>query len=118
MPTLFLKCRSCGEEFPTPIALTDAGRQGMILITGMNHRCPKCGVEDQFSTADYFVPKKAPELDGKESPATIDGDEQADEKAELESEATRLAGLGVEGASQSKKSEGPPPAGDTPAGGS
>ena len=116
MPTLFLKCRKCGVEFPTPIGVTDAGLQGSIIISGLTHRCPNCGVEDQYYTTDYFVHKKEAEAAGAGSTATISGDKEADEKTQRESQADRLAGFAVEGEPRSK-TDGPPPAGDSPPGG-
>jgi hypothetical protein len=56
MPTLFLKCRTCAVDFPTPIAVTDGSVHGQLMISGMEHVCPSCGARDKFFTADYFIP--------------------------------------------------------------
>jgi hypothetical protein len=71
MPTLFLRCGTCRVEFPTPIAVTTADFQGKLLISGLTHRCPKCGAQDQFFTADYFVHPEEAEAATRDATATV-----------------------------------------------
>lgn len=56
MPTLFVKCRACGTDFPTRIGEPKTGVPGGVIISGLKLRCPKCGKEDQYSTQDFHVP--------------------------------------------------------------
>jgi hypothetical protein len=131
MPTLFLKCRSCAVEFPTPIALTSESIQANILISGLEHACPACGARDQFFTADYFLPKEGapisteapapaavsdhlPTIEAVSVPiaastATIGGDLVADGNTELQSMAGRLAAYGVRGGPGSPMEGSAPP---------
>jgi|SRR5580658_10019130 DNA-directed RNA polymerase subunit RPC12/RpoP len=141
MPTLFLKCRTCGTEFPTPIALTNESFQGNVLISGLEHACPACGSRDQFFTADYFLPKSGMAISNEapaptpvgvaatatgslpiETPApleaataTIGGDPTADEKTQLDTMAGRLAGYGIR-AGPGNPTEAPLPPHDSDAG--
>jgi hypothetical protein len=139
MPTLFLTCRKCGLEFPTPIAVANEGTQATVMISGLEHVCPSCGAKDQFFTGDYHLPKqglKVPveahtQIDGstpgvvppsverpslvEPSVAMIGGDQQADEKIELQTIAGRLAGYGVQGG-PGRSMEGPAPPYDSEAG--
>jgi hypothetical protein len=93
MPTLFLRCRSCDAEFPTPIAVTEEGLGG-VMITGMLHRCPSCGEENDYSTHDYFIPTSASSANSAD--ATVGGDNAANEETERNAEVDRLSGFGVE----------------------
>jgi hypothetical protein len=115
MPTLFVKCRKCGAEFPTPIGVTDPKFQGNLLISGLQHRCPSCHAESEYSTADYFIHRREADAAAKGAPATIAGDLEKNEQTQTGTQAGRLGGFAVEGASPSK-SEPPPPAGGTPPG--
>jgi DNA-directed RNA polymerase subunit RPC12/RpoP len=93
MPTLFVKCRACGREFPTPVAEPSTGAGG-VMITGLELRCPKCGHSDQYSTADFHV------LPGSGGPP-FGGGGTAQENLTSEHEAKgevaqeKLAGFGV-----------------------
>ncbi len=55
MPTLFVKCEKCSEEVATPIAVAAPEFKGMLLISGLSHRCAKCGSTGTYFTPDYFV---------------------------------------------------------------
>ena len=46
MPTLFVKCRACGQEIPTPVAEPTSGVAG-VMISSMRVRCPKCGHDER-----------------------------------------------------------------------
>ncbi|MGA8536398.1 MAG: hypothetical protein WB789_03270 [Thermoplasmata archaeon] len=93
MPTLFVKCRACGQEIPTPVAEPTSGVAG-VMISSMRVRCPKCGHDDEYSTADFHQPS------GTEGPVT-GGRAVAQENLTNEPEATlegaqeKLAGYGV-----------------------
>lgn len=101
MPTLFLTCRSCGEEFPTPIGVTDPKLTG-VIISGMSHRCPGCGADDKFSTQDYHVPKETvQEVQAEANRAIEDRAHEIEEKQRADT--IRLAGYGV------KPENGPAP---------
>jgi DNA-directed RNA polymerase subunit RPC12/RpoP len=115
MPTLFLKCRSCGKEFPTPIGVTDPKLQGSLIISGLKHRCPHCNAEDRYSTLDYFIHKTEAGAAADGSAATIGGDQEQNEKTQTGTQTGRLAGYAVEGAPPSK-TEAAPPAGSNPPG--
>jgi hypothetical protein len=110
MPTLFLKCRKCGAEFPTPIALTEEGHRGSFMISGMSHTCPACGVVDEFYTADYFVHAQEAEDAAKGGVAVMSGDQAIVAKTELDSMVGRLAAYGVEGGPERATAPPTPPA--------
>jgi hypothetical protein len=55
MPTLFVRCDACHQEFPTPIGESKPGSSGLI-ISGLKLRCPKCGQERAYDTPDFHVP--------------------------------------------------------------
>jgi DNA-directed RNA polymerase subunit RPC12/RpoP len=54
VPTLFVKCRACGKEFPTPIGEPKADPSG-VIISGLKLRCPKCGHVAQYSTSEFHA---------------------------------------------------------------
>jgi hypothetical protein len=93
MPTLFVKCRACGQEFPTPIGESEPGHSG-VIISGLSLRCPKCAAEDQYSTADFHVPvgsKSSPAEDGTPTEPDLASAHHAQQGAAQE----KLAGAGV-----------------------
>jgi len=93
MPTLFLKCAQCGKEFPTPIAVTEAGLRD-VLITGMTHVCPHCAHADQYFTQDYHVPPGL--VDRVAAPSTpLEEDPAAAADTRTEVIASKLAGYSV-----------------------
>jgi hypothetical protein len=91
MPTLFLSCKHCHAEFPTPIAVTEAGL-GDVLITGLQHTCPHCGATESYYTQDYHVPTELLGQEGEEihppSPDEVDA-------MRTEMTAEKLSGFGV-----------------------
>jgi hypothetical protein len=54
MPLLLLNCRHCGEEFPSGIGVNEAALHG-VTMAGLHHRCPHCGVEEEYYTNDYHA---------------------------------------------------------------
>jgi hypothetical protein len=93
MPTLFLTCHHCEKEFPTPIAVTEAGLHD-VLITGMVHLCPHCGKVDQYYTADYHVPTELVEQMPKD-PTPMEPAPDAAEELRIQENANKLAGYAV-----------------------
>jgi ribosomal protein S27E len=93
VPTLFVKCRSCGHEIPTPVAEPKTGAEG-VMITGLRIKCPDCGHDDRYSTADLHVRPT-----GKSSPAgapvTSQENLAGEHEAKLKGEQEKLAGLGI-----------------------
>jgi ribosomal protein S27E len=93
VPTLFVRCRSCGQEIPTPVAEPVGGARG-VMITGLKVRCPKCGQENLYSTGDFHLPAGA-------GGAAADGGAPADEnlarehEGKLEGAQVKLAGFGI-----------------------
>lgn len=57
MPTLFVRCRACGTEFPTRLAV-GAEEQRTLVVSGLSQRCPACGVEELYYTKDVFAPAR------------------------------------------------------------
>jgi DNA-directed RNA polymerase subunit RPC12/RpoP len=104
MPTLFLKCRHCGEEFPSPIAVTEAGLHD-VMITGMTQACPHCGQADQYNTQDFHVPS---ELVDQVSPPTspLKTDPAGVASAQTSAVAGKLAGYSVVTTPEGRKPEG------------
>lgn len=93
MPTLFVKCRACGHDFPTRVGEPETGPSG-VIVSGLRLRCPKCGKEDQYSTADFHFPG------GTASPpsgarATDESGGAAGHEAKQHAEQEKLAGYGV-----------------------
>ncbi|MCI4343217.1 MAG: CpXC domain-containing protein [Thermoplasmata archaeon] len=93
MPSLYLTCHQCHQEFVTPIAVTEAGLHD-VLITGMVHLCPHCGHPDQYFTQDYHVPAAlVDQLKPPDSPLSTD--HAAAEHVSTEVAASKLAGYSV-----------------------
>jgi hypothetical protein len=93
MPTLYVKCRQCQKEFPTPIAVTEGGLHD-VLITGHTHVCPECGHADQYFTQDYHVPSEL--VDQLKAPASpLNEDQAAAAATQTEVTASKLAGYSV-----------------------
>ena len=93
MPTLFVACRSCGREIPTPVAEPKTGAKG-VMITSLRIKCPKCGHDDQYSTSDFHAPPS-----GKDPPAgdlvKAEEDQESEHEAKKKGEQEKLAGLGI-----------------------
>jgi len=53
MPPLYIKCKNCGFEFPSGIAMTPKSYESSSLV-GNYHRCPKCGASNRYNKEDYF----------------------------------------------------------------
>jgi hypothetical protein len=92
MPTLFVKCRKCDGDFPTPIGEAKAGSGG-VLISGLPLKCPKCGREDQYSTEDFHIPAAAAaEAEGNVAKESISNEHQAKKELEREKNAGYAGG--------------------------
>jgi hypothetical protein len=89
MPSLFVKCRKCGEGFPSGIAIADESGLGGVTMNGLHHTCPKCSSVGEFFTADYFVPE------GIKKVAAPPPDQASPATAARQEESARLAGYGV-----------------------
>jgi hypothetical protein len=92
-PTLFVKCRACSTDFPTPIGEPEAGPSG-VIISGLSLRCSQCHREDTYTTRDFHVPAISdgpPEGRRDEAEENRKAENQA-KKAGIEE---RLAGAGV-----------------------
>jgi len=50
---LYVKCKKCGFEFPSGIAMDKESFETSSLI-GNNHSCPQCGTRGQYNKEDYF----------------------------------------------------------------
>ncbi len=93
MPTLFVKCKQCGTEFPTPMGETNPGLSG-LLISGLRLRCTACGTEDDYSTLDFHVSADMPDSSvGSSDPAQADL--TAEHTAKLAAAQEKAAGFGV-----------------------
>ncbi len=93
MPTLFVECKKCGTEFTTPMGETNPGSSG-VIITGLRLRCQKCGTEDDYSTADFHVPKSVP----GSAPGSGDKAEEdltTERNAKQEAAQEKFAGFGI-----------------------
>lgn len=55
MPTLFVRCPSCHNEFPSRLAVADLRRSGLV-VSGLSLMCPSCNSQSQYYTKDLFVP--------------------------------------------------------------
>jgi DNA-directed RNA polymerase subunit RPC12/RpoP len=93
LPTLYLKCRKCAKEFPTPIGVTEAGLKG-VIISGLIHRCPHCGHEDQYNTHDYHLPEGLPDPAAAET-KPLAADPKLENQAKKDAASEKLAGYGV-----------------------
>lgn len=56
MPSLFLRCRKCGEPFPSGLAVNAESALKSVQMNGLRHKCPKCGEVATYFTQDYYVP--------------------------------------------------------------
>jgi hypothetical protein len=86
MPTLFLTCRDCHREFPTPIGISEEAMTGFI-ISGLTHHCPFCKAESEYVTQDYHLPKVAarePAESSKPLPIDMVAQESTFEKVEAD----------------------------------
>jgi DNA-directed RNA polymerase subunit RPC12/RpoP len=93
LPTLYLTCRKCGKEFPTPIGVSGTGLTG-VIISGMIHRCPHCGHDDQYNTQDYHIPEGLPDPAVEET-KPLTPDSKGEVKAKKDAAAEKLVGYGV-----------------------
>jgi hypothetical protein len=93
VPTLFVKCRACGEEFPTPIGEPESGPSG-VIISGLSLRCPRCNREDTYSTRDFHIPDVR---DGPPEGRKGEAEENLDSEAQARNHVveSRLGGAGV-----------------------
>jgi ribosomal protein S27E len=55
VPTLYVKCRACGSEIPSPIGEAKESTSD-VIISSLRIKCPSCGVDDSYSTADFHQP--------------------------------------------------------------
>jgi ribosomal protein S27E len=93
MPTLFVKCRGCGHEIPTPVAEPKTGADG-VLITALRIKCPDCGRDDQYSTADFHTPTVAKGTPGG-GQNTAQENRAGEHEAKKKGEQEKLAGYGI-----------------------
>jgi ribosomal protein S27E len=93
VPTLFVKCRACGHEIPTPVAEPKTGESG-VMISGLRIRCPDCGHDDQYSTADFHLPSsdQGPPGGGR---ALAQEDMANEHEAQQKGTQQKYAGLGI-----------------------
>lgn len=55
MSQLFLKCKACGREFPSGIAMPVA-MLAVVSLVGNVHQCTWCGATASYDTPDYHGP--------------------------------------------------------------
>ena len=60
MPTLFVTCSQCGNDFPTPIATDSAHTEG-VLISGLSLCCVECQATDLYFTKDFHAAREVPQ---------------------------------------------------------
>ena len=89
MPSLFVRCHSCSEEFPSGIAVSSEEALHGVAMNGLRHKCPKCGAEGQYFTGDYYVPKGIERIK-EDAP-----DQVTPSKAAQQEEAVKMSGYGV-----------------------
>jgi hypothetical protein len=87
MPTLFLKCHECHQEFPTPIGVA-AEAMGGFIISGITHPCPLCKAESEYVTRDYHFPE-APLAEPGDASLTLPVDGAAEEATYEKGQADR-----------------------------
>lgn len=61
VPTLFVKCRACGFDFPTGLGESETSPKGLI-ISSLRLRCPKCRKEEAYTTKDFHIPAGQPDV--------------------------------------------------------
>jgi hypothetical protein len=93
VPTLFVKCKGCNSEFPTPIGEPKSD-ETEVIISNLKLRCAKCGHEAEYSTADFHIPANAggPPAGGGEVAVE---DLTTEHNAKEMSSQQKLAGYGV-----------------------
>jgi hypothetical protein len=91
MPTLFVTCKSCGSEFPTPIGEREVGKSG-VIVTDLPLNCPKCSRGNLYSTGDFHIPPGVPNAT---KGGTAVEDLTAEHAAKQKGRQERLAGTGV-----------------------
>ena len=89
MPTLFVSCKECQTEFPTPIGGRETGKSG-VIISSLRLRCPKCGRESEYSTPDFHITAGTPAQGG-----TAEADPSASHAAHEQVERQKVAAFGV-----------------------
>jgi hypothetical protein len=65
-----------------------------VIISGLRLRCPSCGREGEYSTADFHIPTSTPSPPTGRDVAT-DPDLANEKEAQQEAGQERLAGYGV-----------------------
>lgn len=89
MPSLFVKCEKCGEEFPSKIAVSTPQILQGLSLNGLDHTCPKCGTVGVFFTKDYFIPEGIEKVN-RDAPSELSAAGAAQQE-----EAVKLSGYGV-----------------------
>jgi hypothetical protein len=92
-PTLVVDCRRCHREIPTPVAESSSGGSG-ALVTQLRVRCPNCGLDNDYSSADCHPSTKlsAPPTAG---PGLASENLASEHDAKLKGDQARIAGYGV-----------------------
>jgi len=93
VPTLFVKCKSCGTEFPSPIGATGTGDRGLI-ISGLELHCPACKAAAQYSTAEFHIPAATEASPAGDRSVAVE-DIHHEHVAKEEAVQAKLVGLGV-----------------------
>ena len=89
MPSLFLKCRTCGKPVPSGLAVSEETALHAVQMNGMRHKCPNCGETGTYFTQDYFVPE------GIETEAATPPDATTAAGAAQKEEMVKMSGYGV-----------------------
>ena len=51
---VYVKCKSCGEEFPAPVDLTEEAWVAQNIIDQVEASCPHCGAVATYSKPDFY----------------------------------------------------------------
>lgn len=89
MPGLYVDCKKCGKPFPSRIGVNEDAIHGLSM-SGVLHRCPACRTEEEYFTADYYVPSETRATAKGERPPPLESHVTPAELA-----AQKLSGYGV-----------------------
>jgi len=54
--SLMVKCKGCGETFPSKIQMLDTSKwHNPILINEINQECPNCKKNFSYTKEDHFI---------------------------------------------------------------
>jgi uncharacterized Zn finger protein len=82
MPSLYVRCHSCGDETATGLGVTEESAMKSLTMVGVLVRCSVCGEVDKYVTPEFHIPTRelqdiATRVDAPVAEAAIKAGEEA-----------------------------------------